>query len=126
MGAVSQVLAKHGVSVRRGRVDSHRDQGIVERFKRTLTERLLGHHNAQEMRLSEGARSTEWVKRLPAVVAALNGEVTRLTGKKIRDAIRAGRVAQKPFLPADRLVGFQEQKLPSGVGVRYLYQPGEM
>ena len=91
MGAVSQVLAKHGVSVRHGRVDSHRDQGIVERFKRTLTERLLGHHNAQEMRLSEGARSTEWVKRLPAVVAALNGEVTRLTGKKTRDAIRAGR-----------------------------------
>ena len=88
-------------SVRRGRVDSHRDQGIVERFNRTLAERLFGHHYAQEMRLSEGARSTECVKRLPAVVAALNGEVIRLTGKKPRDAIRAGRVAQKPILPAD-------------------------
>ena len=26
-------------------------------------------------------RSTEWVKRLPAVVSALNNEVTRLIGK---------------------------------------------
>ena len=126
MGAVSQVLAKHGVSVRRGRVDSHRDQGIVERFIRTPAERLFGHHYAQEMRLSEGARSTEWVKRLPTIVAALYGEVTRLTSKKPRGAIRAGGVAQKLFLPADRPVGLQEQKLPSGVCVRYLYHPGEL
>ena len=32
MGAVSQPLAKHGVKVRRGRVDVHQDQGIMERF----------------------------------------------------------------------------------------------
>ena len=42
MGEVNQVLAKHGVSVRRGRVDIHRDQGVVERFNRTLAERLFG------------------------------------------------------------------------------------
>ena len=47
-------------------VDIHRDQGIVERFNRTLAERLFGHQYAQETRLSEAARSTEWVKRLPA------------------------------------------------------------
>ena len=40
MGSVSQLLAKHSVQVRRGRVDIHRDQGIVERFNRTLAERL--------------------------------------------------------------------------------------
>ena len=79
MGAVNQLLAKHGVSVRCGRVDIHRDQGIVERFNRTLAERLFGHQYAQEMRLPSGQRSTEWVARLPAVVAALNGEVARLT-----------------------------------------------
>ena len=81
MGAVSQLLAKHGVEVRRGRVDIHRDQGIVERFNRTLAERLFGHQYAREMRLPSGQRLTGWVKRLPAVVAALNGEVTKLTGK---------------------------------------------
>ena len=63
--------AKHDVEVRRGRVDIHRDQGIVEQFNRTLAERLFGHQYAQEMRLSSGERSSESVARLPAVVAAL-------------------------------------------------------
>ena len=72
MGAVSQLLAKHNVSIRRGRVDIHRDQGIVEPFNRTLAVRLFGNHYAQEMRLLEGERSTEWVAWLPAVIEALN------------------------------------------------------
>ena len=129
MGAVSQLLAKHNVSVRRGRVDTHRDQGIVERFNRTLAERLFGAQYAQEMLLAargSSARSSEWVRTLPDVVAALNDEVTRLTGKKPKDAIKASAVAHKPSAPASRSVGLREQKLPSGVGVRYLYQPGEL
>ena len=43
MGAVSQLLAKHRVEVRRGCVDIHRDQGVVERWNRTLAERLFRH-----------------------------------------------------------------------------------
>ena len=43
MVSVSQLLAKHTVQVRRGRVDILRDQGIVERFNQTLAERLFGH-----------------------------------------------------------------------------------
>ena len=79
------------------------------------------------MWLPEGVRSTEWVKRLPALVTALNGEDTRLMGKKPRDAIRAGRFAQKPsFTVPGHPVGLEEQKLPSGVAFRFLYQPGEL
>ena len=126
MGTVSRLLAKHGVSVRCGQPDLHRDQGVVERFNRTLAERLFGYQYAQEMRLSEGQRSSEWVRHLPAVVAALNGDVTRLTGKKPKDAIKAKSVPQKPSLPRTRPVGLKEQKLPSGIGVRYLYQTGEL
>jgi len=74
MGSVSQLLAKHRVEVRRGRAGIHRDQGIVERFNRTLAERLFGHQQAQELVLESGERSREWVKRLPAVIAALNSE----------------------------------------------------
>ena len=101
----------------------------MERWNRTLAERLFGHQYAQEMRLPSGQRSTEWVARLPSVVAALNGEVTRLTGKKPSDATKAKtlrRGAQKPSVVPGRPVGLEEQKVPSGVGVRYLYQPGEL
>ena len=41
-------------------------------------------------------RSTEWVKRLPEVVFALNNEVTRLIGKKPAEAIKQKCVYSKP------------------------------
>ena len=44
--------------------------------------------NKVEMNFKEGKRSTEWVKRLPEVVLALNSKETRLTGNKPVDAIR--------------------------------------
>ena len=122
MGAVSQVLAKHGFCSTwscwypSGSGHCRTLQSDASIWCTSLPRRCG----------SQRARGPQWVKRLPAVVAALNGEVTRLTDKKPRDAIRAGRVAQKPSLPADRPVWLQEQKLPSGVGVRYLYQPGEL
>ena len=78
------------------------------------------------MQLPSSQRSTEWVVKLPAVVSALNGELTRLTGQKRRDAISVKTVVQKPPAPAAHPVGLKEQKLPSGVSVCYLYQPGEL
>jgi len=84
MGAVTIEMEKNKTAIRRGRPEIHRDQAIVERFNRTLAERLFGHQYAVEMRLPEGQRSTAWVKRLPKVVSALNNEVTRLIGKKTR------------------------------------------
>ena len=121
--ALNQLLSKHNVEVRRGRVDIHRDQAIVERFDRTLAERLFGHQYAVEMRLPEGQRSTAWVKQLPEVVAALNNEVTSLTCKKPAVAIKDKYVSAKPSTPYSRPVGQREKKLPSLVNVRYLYQP---
>ena len=60
----------------------------------------------------------------------MNSEKTRLTAKLPKDAIKAIRVTQKPSLSVSRdgtrPVGLHEQKLPSGVGVCYLYQPGEL
>jgi hypothetical protein len=129
MGSVSQLLAKHNVVVRRGapgEEGAHRGQSIVERFNRTLAERLFGHQYAQEL-ADPSTRSTEWVARLPAVVAALNREVTRMIGKKPVEAIKLKSVAQKPSATVPgRTVGLREQKLPSAVGVRFLYQPGEL
>ena len=51
MGAVTKEMGNHHTAIRRGRVDIHRDQAIVERLNRTLAERLFGHQYAVEMRL---------------------------------------------------------------------------
>ena len=78
------------------------------------------------MRLPDNKRSTEWVTRLPAVISALNKEVTRLTGKKPAEAIKKKSVSANSSTPYLRPVGVNEKKLPSGSSVRYLYQPGEL
>ena len=117
MGAVNEILAKHSVKVRRGRVEIHRDQGIVERFNRTLAERLFGYQYAQEMKMVD-KRSVEWVNRLPTVVKAINNEETRLTGKKPSETIKNKKVISKASAPANRPVGLKEEQIPSMVNVR--------
>ena len=112
MGAVTKEMEKHKTYIRRGRTEIHRDQAIVERFNRTLAERLFGHQYAVEMLLPEGSRSTEWVKRLPDVVSALNNEVTSLIGKKPAVAIKEKEVYSKPSTKYNRPVGRSEKKLP--------------
>ena len=57
---------------------------------------------------------------------SLNKEVTQLTGQKLVEAIKEKTVPSKPSTPYLRPVGVNEKKLPSGLSVRYLYQPGEL
>ena len=125
MDGVSKEMEKHKTYIRRGHTEIHRDQAIVERFNRTLAERLFGHQYAVEMLLPEGKRSTEWVKRLPDVGSALNNEVTSLIGKKPAVAIKEKSVSSLPT-KYNRPVGLAEKKLPPLINVRYLYQPGEL
>jgi hypothetical protein len=103
MGAVSQLMVKHNVQIRRGRVDIHRDQGVVERFNRTLAERLFGYQYAKEM--DTQTRNREWVKRLPAVIKALNKETKN-----------------PPPIETKKKV---DPEICHTANVRYLYQPGE-
>ena len=88
MGKVNEIMKKHTVSIRRGEAGQHRAQAIVERFNRTLAEKLFCHQYAQEILLEarngKGVRSTELVARLPDVVKALNNEETRLIGIRHR------------------------------------------
>ena len=108
---VTKEMEKHKTYIRRGRTEIHRDQAIVERFNRTLAERLFGHQYAVEMLLPEGKRSTEWVKRFPEVVNALNNEVTSLIGKKPSVAVKEKAVSSLPK-KYNRPVGEDEKKLP--------------
>ena len=111
-GSVSKEMESHKTYIRRGRTEIHRDQAIVERFNRTLAERLFGHQYAVEMLLPDGQRSTTWVKRLPDVVRALNNEVTSLIGKKPAVAIKEKTVASKRSTKYSRPVGMKERKKP--------------
>ena len=126
MGGVTKEMEKHKTYIRRGRSEIHRDQAIVKRFNRTLAERLFGHQYAVEMLLPEGKRSTEWVKRLPDVVSALNNEVTSPIDKKPAVAIKEKAVYSKLSKKYNRPVGLDEKKLPPLINLTYLYQPGEL
>ncbi len=127
MGKVNEVMKKHNVSVRRGQPGQHRAQAIVERFNRTLAERLFGHQYSQEIlmeaRGQKNVRSTEWVARLSNVIEALNGEETRLIGMKPVDAIEKKEVKIRSSAP-QRLKN--EIQIPNNVKLRYLYAPGEL
>ena len=80
-GEVIHLAARKKMNIRWGRVNIRRDQGIVERFNRSLAERLFGYQYAEEMK-NPGVRNVEWVRRLPEVLKEMNNEVTRLTGVK--------------------------------------------
>ena len=94
-GMVSQLLAKHNVQIRRGEPNNHRQQGIVERWNRTLAEHLFGAQYAQEMLMNADERSSAWVSDLPEVVKAINDEPTRLTGIAPSKAILKLKVTKK-------------------------------
>ena len=116
-GAVVSTMKAHSVAIRQGHTALHRDQAIVERFNRTLAERLFGYQYAKEF--IQEKRSREWVKRLPGVVAALNNEITRTINMKPNIAIKKKYIPEQP----QRVT---TQPLLSDVTVRYLYEPGEL
>ena len=118
----TKLMDRHKVKIQRSEAGNHRSQAFVERANRTLGERLFSHQYAQEM-VSEG-RSRVWVKRLPAVMKALNSQVIRITGKEPYKALGLKEVEIDPY-SYRRPVGLKEKRLPSGVQVRYLLSPGE-
>ena len=99
-GAVSTLMTKHRVKVRRAQPGHHRSQAFVESFNRRLAERLFRNQAQQE--LDTGRDSREWVVVLPTVVADMNDTVTRMTGLPPVEAVGMARVplvAKKTPLP---------------------------
>ena len=86
-------MEKHDVMIQRGDPIQHRSQGIVERFNRTLADRLFSYQYHKELK-DPSKSNREWVSRLQNVVSALNNEKTRLIGMKPVDAIKQTLVEQ--------------------------------
>ena len=119
---VTKLMEKHDVIIQRGDPSQHRSQGIVERFNRTLADRLFTYQYHKE--LEDPSKSNrEWVSRLQNVVSALNNEKTRLIGMKPIDAIKQTLVEQGFSQPAKE---YEEKLLDIGTKVRQLYEPGEL
>ena len=67
----------------------------------------------QQEQSFQGQRSVEWVELLPAVLKAMNSDVTRLTGKAPEKYIQASEVGVKaPYY--NRPVSFTEERLLFG------------
>ena len=68
-------MEKHDVIIQRGDPSQHCSQGIVERFKRTLADRLFTYQYHKE--LEDPSKSNrEWVPDCRIVVSSLNNEKT--------------------------------------------------
>ena len=121
-GDTTKLMEKHDVIIQRGNPSQHRSQGIVERFNRTLADRLFTYQYHKE--LEDPSKSNrEWVSRLQNVVSALNNEKTRLIGMKPVDAIKQTLVEQGFSQLAKE---YEEKLLYVGTKVIYLYKPGEL
>ena len=121
-GDTTKLMEKHDVIIQCGDPSQHCSQGIVERFNRTLADRLFTYQYHKEFE-DPSKSNREWISRLQNVVSALNNEKTRLIGMKPVDAIKQTLVEQGFPQPAKE---YEEKLLDIGTKVRYLYQAGEL
>ena len=119
---VTKLMEKHDVIIQRGDPSQHRSQGIVERYNKTLADRLFSYQYHKEFE-DPSKSNREWVSRLQNVVSALNNEKTRLIDMKPVDAIKETLVRQGFSQPVKN---YEEKLLDVGTKVRYLYQAGEL
>ena len=117
-----KLMEKHDVLIQRGDPSQHRLEGIMERFNRTLADRLFSYQYYKE--LEDPSKSNrEWVSRLQNVVSTLNNEKTRLIGMKPVNAIKQTLVKQGFSQPVK---DYEKKLLDVGTKVRYLYESGEL
>jgi len=114
---VPKIMKQRGVRIRIG--TSHKHQSIVERFNRTLAEKLFRIQDARELVSDEV--DTAWVENLQVIVDYLNNSVTRLLGISPAEAIHKDEVYALPSkIRKTRPIGEDEVRLPAGTSVRYL------
>ena len=121
-GVVTSAFTKHGTEIRRGVTNLHRNQAVVERFNRTLSERVFAWQYDKEMKTGERCR--EWVKIIDKIVSSLNNDTNRMTGLSPAEAMKANTVPVR--LPVHDTSAAGATVLEPQTIVRYLYEPGEL
>ena len=121
LSTFTKLMERNKVIIRTATPGNHRQQGIVERFNRTLSERLFKPQYHEEIK-DPSKRSTKWVENLQTVVDDLNSTKTRLTGHIPHYAIYSPTVESNPSLPV-----LEDKKIIDSMAiVRYLYLDGEL
>ena len=123
-GDFEKLLVHHGI--KNQKANSKSTMGIVERFNRTLAEKLFRVQDAHELLLPLPQRSRVWKLNLTKVLKLLNHTVTRLIGIAPINAIKKKHVYAKSSKPRNDPMGFDEERLSYNVSVRYLLKPGEL
>ena len=72
-GDTTKLIEKHDLITQREDLSQHRSQRIVERFNRTLADRLFSYQYRKELK-NPLKSNREWVSRLQNIVSALNNE----------------------------------------------------
>jgi hypothetical protein len=116
-GDCEKLMREHGVKIQKAK--SKRTMGIVERYNRTLIERLFRSQDASDQ-LDLIERSRVWVKNLPIIVEDLNNSITRLLGISPAEAIGMERVIAKSSKSRNGPMGYDEKTLSSDSLIRYL------
>ena len=119
-GDVDNLLKDHNVKIKRVTTKyHHKFTAFVERFNKTLAEKLFKVQDAQELN-DPTKDSKTWVKHLQTIVRKLNNTKTEMIDMKPVDAIKLKEVKLniKPYP--------KETPLPADGLYRYLYEPGEL
>ena len=117
---VLKLMKEHDVKVISVTTKYHHNfTAFVERFNKSLAERLFKTQDAQELQ-NPTKDSKIWVKYLQKAVTRLNSEKTRMLGMTPAKAVKLDNVELK-IKPHP-----EEQILPVDGLYRYLYQPGEL
>src|SRR5260364_250300 len=119
-----ELMEKHNVKIKIS--TSHRSQAIVERFNRTLAEKLFRLQDASDLLLSISKRSRTWVRNLYIIIDNLNNSLTRLIGMAPAKAIKMKQIISSSSKLRNGPMGFDESKLSYNTLVRYLLEPGEL
>ncbi|CAJ0889912.1 341_t:CDS:2 [Entrophospora sp. SA101] len=96
-GSCEKLMKEHDVKIQKA--NSKSSMGIIERFNRTLAEKLFRIQDAHELLLPLPKRSRAWVKNLPIIIKDLNNTVTRLLGIIPNEAIKKKFVYAKASKP---------------------------
>jgi hypothetical protein len=124
LGECKQFYQKH--NIKHLQAKSKRGVGIIERFNRTLIEKVFPIQYAQEMLLPWPERSRVFSKILHPILNKLNNTPTRLIGMSPAVAIKKKHVYAMASKPRDGPIGFDEERLTYNDSVRYLLEPGEL